>query len=136
MGIHDSESESCSRGLAINFFDMPASNEISAVSSGLYFTSKNEVTASVVKLETKGSGISTAKEGISHSEAKSMQANADEDQGIVDGAFRVWLYPAPIHGGEVTESQRRRIENSATILVVWDSLMLFALLWVSWSVRV
>ena len=113
-----------------------ASNEISAVSSGLYFTSKNEVTASVVKLETKGSGLSTTKEGISHSEAKTMAGNADKYQRVKDSASRVWLYPAPIYGGEVTKSQRRLIENSAVKLLVWDVLMLFALFWVAWSVRV
>ncbi len=101
----------------------------------MYFTSKNDRSASIVKLETKGSGLSTAKEGIEQSEAKLMQANAKDKQ-EEESKSRVWLYPAPIWGGEVTDRQRRLIENSATTLVVWDALMLFALCWVSWSVRV
>ena len=113
---------------------MPASNEISAVSSGLYFTSKNEANTSVVKLESKGSGLSATKEGILPSEAKGIQANAEKD--TAGNGSTVWLYPAPIYGGEVTERQRQLIENSATKLVVWDALILFALCWVSWSVRI
>ena len=114
---------------------MPA-NEISAVSSGLYFTSKNDRNANIVKLETKGSGLSAAKEGISDSETKSMQANAEKEKREGRSKSGVWLYPAPIYGGEVTERQRQLIENSATKLVVWDALILFALCWVSWSVRI
>ena len=122
---------------AKNQSTMPhATAEISAVSSGLFFTSKAEVVAGSIT-----NGLNISKETVApESKAPTRTTERNELQPTVTNQQnsvkerKVWLYPAPEFGGELANDQKKLVESSEFKLRFWEAIMLLSLFWVSWSV--
>jgi hypothetical protein len=119
-----------------------ATGEISTVSSGLLFSAKSEINGNSSKpTNTNESASNIPKATKSLESIPSIRAAVDG--GLVSSpntrnpkrSNKVWLYPAPTLGGELSDEQRKFVVLSEPKLQIWESIVLIALFWVSWSVR-
>jgi hypothetical protein len=116
-----------------------ATGEISTLSSGLLFSANSQIGENISK-PPKEPASNNPKEIKSPESTPSIRTAVDG--GLVsppnpqnpNRSNKVWLYPAPTSGGELSDEQRKFVILSEPRLQIWESIILFALFWVSWSV--